>query len=278
MKPFLIVILCLTLVACQSKLKLPEKKVQVIQVDLETELHGDSLLYTFRNLIPAPLRIYSRARNTKLQYLLADMDTVQLQPMEVQTFLVHPAPVELETEVRFTGTLGDPSAQVQLDSLYALPFPKGKSYKILQGYNGSFSHDSDYSRYAIDFNLAVGDTICAAAKGVVVTVIENYILGANDKRLRDYANFITLYHPDLHTYTQYVHLKNKGSLVAVGDSVQKRQPIALSGNVGYTDGPHLHFNVLRANQSRDGIQSIPVNFEGGIMGSKLTKGRIVKHK
>lgn len=151
------------------------------------------------------------------------------------------------------------------------PWPKGKTYKIVQAYNGSFSHQSKFSKYAIDFNMKVGDSITAALDGYVVGVVEGHTRGGNDRRYRDYANFITIYHPEYGIYTQYVHLKKDGALVEIGEEVKANQPIGLSGKTGYTSTPHLHFNVLAANKGED-MRSIPVYFAPNINGKKLREG------
>ena len=78
----------------------------------------------------------------------------------------------------------------------------------------------------------------------------------------------------MNIYTQYVHLDHQGSLVEVGDKVQKGQAIGISGMTGFSSGEHLHFNVLRATE--EGMASHPVNFEGGVEGSSLKKGQKIK--
>lgn len=151
-----------------------------------------------------------------------------------------------------------------------LPFKRGYKYKIIQAYNGSFSHTSEYSKYALDFNLTEGDTICAAADSFVVGVIEGYTRGGRAKKWRDYTNYITVFHPEMNLYTQYVHLMHEGSFVEVGDYVKSEQAIGRSGKTGRTDIEHLHFNVLRANDS--GMQSEQINFKEGYRGIDLKKG------
>ncbi len=175
----------------------------------------------------------------------------------------------------FTGSeIGNP-AEVNIDTStrYAYPFLQNKSYKIIQGYEGGFSHNSDYSRFAVDFALAIGDTVCAARSGIVVGVIKGYDVGGKDRKYRDYANFITLYHAE-GIFTQYVHLKQNGVFVALGDSVKINQPIGLSGMTGFTSIPHLHFNVLKP--TADGVKSFPVKFFE-LHGKELKTGMRVEH-
>jgi len=156
-----------------------------------------------------------------------------------------------------------------------LPFPKNRSYKIIQGYNGSHSHNTDYSRYAIDFSLKIGDTVCSAADGYVVGVIKDYKLAGKTKEWVDYSNYITIYHPQRGVFTQYVHLIKNGSFVKVGDTVTKGQPIGLSGMTGYTTVPHLHFSVLKPDKN-EGLVSTDFEFEEGYKGAELTKNTTVK--
>ena len=53
--------------------------------------------------------------------------------------------------------------------VYSLPYKKGQAYKVIQGYNGSFSHHGN-DQYAVDFGMPEGTFICAARDGVVVGV------------------------------------------------------------------------------------------------------------
>ena len=41
----------------------------------------------------------------------------------------------------------------------------------------------------------------------------------------------------------YAHLQESGVLVRPGQHVRAGQQIGLSGNTGFTTGPHLHFAV-----------------------------------
>ena len=77
-----------------------------------------------------------------------------------------------------------------------LPFPKNRSYKIIQGYNGSYSHNTDFSRYAIDFSLKIKDTVCSAADGYIVGVIKDFEFAGTTTDWIDYNNYITIYHPE----------------------------------------------------------------------------------
>jgi murein DD-endopeptidase MepM/ murein hydrolase activator NlpD len=126
-----------------------------------------------------------------------------------------------------------------LSYVYDLPYPKGKSYWMIQGYFSKFTHKE---RAALDFKMPVGSVVCAARDGVVVRLKEDGNQGGAEKSARAYANFVVIQHAD-NSRSGYWHLKHNGVLVQLGDSVKKGQPIALSGNTGYTYLPHLHFIV-----------------------------------
>lgn len=169
----------------------------------------------------------------------------------------------------FTRNFGNPFIK-RYDTLYpyAPPFKRGHRYKVIQGYNGSYTHNSPDSRYAIDFQMPVGDTICAARKGVVVKVEDQFHKGGRNKYFKPYANFILIYHED-GTVAQYVHLKHKGVFVKPGDIVEKEQVIGLSGNTGWSTEPHLHFSVYLPKNGT--LVSIPAMFNK-VSGRKLKKG------
>jgi murein DD-endopeptidase MepM/ murein hydrolase activator NlpD len=64
-------------------------------------------------------------------------------------------------------------------------------------------------------------------------------------------------HPD-GSFSSYAHIKTKSSRFKIGDNVKKGDVIALSGNVGYTSGPHLHFECFLAGF--DGAKTIETKF------------------
>ena len=179
-----------------------------------------------------------------------------------------------EISIKFNSVLGDLNKEI-IKEKFSLPFPKNRAYEIIQGYNGSHSHNTDYSRYAIDFSLKINDTVCSAADGYVVGVIKDYELGGTSEDWLDYSNYITIYHPKSGLFTQYVHLIKNGSFVKVGDTVLKGQPIGLSGMTGYTTVPHLHFNVLDPDK-KEGLVSTDIKFEEGYKGAELTENATVK--
>jgi murein DD-endopeptidase MepM/ murein hydrolase activator NlpD len=47
--------------------------------------------------------------------------------------------------------------------------------------------------------------------------------------------------------------------VAVGQTVEAGDVIGLSGNTGFSSGPHLHFSVFKAKDGKS-RESIPISF------------------
>jgi murein DD-endopeptidase MepM/ murein hydrolase activator NlpD len=158
-----------------------------------------------------------------------------------------------------------------------LPFPKNKEYQVLQGNGTNFTHNTDWSRYALDFNLKTNDTICSATDGYVVGIVDKYRFSGPGLEWKPYANFITIYDPNSGVFCQYSHLVQNGSLVKIGDEIKRGQPIALSGNTGQSTVEHLHFSCLIPVNNEDGLKSIPIEFVGGIKGVDLKKGDVLKN-
>lgn len=122
---------------------------------------------------------------------------------------------------------------------YNLPYSKGSEFKVHQGYNGTFSHQE---KNQLDFTMPIGTKICAAREGIVVKVIDSNSKNCQTEDCIKYNNYIVIFQPD-GTFAKYVHIKQNSSKVKIGDSIKKGQVIAESGNVGFSTGPHLHFEV-----------------------------------
>lgn len=138
--------------------------------------------------------------------------------------------------------------------VYALPYEKGKSHRVVQGYRSFFSHIDDI---AIDFKMKPGTRVCAARDGVVVFVRTTGTRGGIGKKYLGMANSIVVRHCDS-TYAHYLHLQHNGSLVSVGDTVRQGQVIGLSGSTGFSAFPHLHFEVTEG--MKKARRQIPVRF------------------
>ncbi len=152
-----------------------------------------------------------------------------------------------EYEFDFTYAVGNTlNKNYDTEFAYALPFQKGKKSTIGQGYHGKFSH---YNIFALDFSLAIGTEVLAARDGVVIAVKEDSNHGCKDRRCKSQANYVLIYHAD-GTFGSYVHLKKGGSNVNPGDEVKAGQIIGLSGNTGWSSGPHLHFEVYLPEMTR----------------------------
>lgn len=123
------------------------------------------------------------------------------------------------------------------DYPYDLPFRKGKSATVYQGYNGTFSHQNENS---LDFTMPEGTEVLAAREGLIVDFVKHNTIGCPTRNCADKANYITIMHPD-GTFAHYYHLKQNGVKVNMGDYVNKGAVIGLSGNTGWSKGPHLHF-------------------------------------
>jgi len=137
----------------------------------------------------------------------------------------------------------DPNATAPAGFL--LPFECGRSVPVTQGNNTSFSHNGS-SAWAFDFGVPLNTPIVAAAAGVVVSV--RLPTGPGDACYSgggsgcvNLANSVTIDHGD-GSNTIYVHINSAS--VSVGQSVARGERVALSGNTGWSTGPHLHYQRM----------------------------------
>lgn len=155
---------------------------------------------------------------------------------------------------------GDPGARHQPEQPYRVPYAVGQSFRITQAYPVAITHDSDESRYAVDFAMPVGTGVYAARGGRVLSIVYKNTSGGTDRELDlPKANTVSIVHDD-GTIATYAHLRHASIRVRPGDRVERGEYIADSGNTGFTTGPHLHFSVDR--NVGFATHSLPVEFSG----------------
>jgi hypothetical protein len=116
------------------------------------------------------------------------------------------------------------------------PVPTKKS--LCQKFGNPISYQSCGFHTGIDVCTASGDPLLAIAAGKVVHVGYMWYSGASSGR-GPYAVIIQ-HSPNF--YSTYGH--NQKALVKQGDCVTKGQKIAEVGSLGYSSGPHLHFEIV----------------------------------
>ena len=96
----------------------------------------------------------------------------------------------------------------------------------------------------VDFAGVPGSNVTAVAAGIVTWAGER----------SGYGKLVEINHGDGFV-TRYAH--NERTLVNVGETVKRGEPVALMGSTGHSTGPHVHFEVLR-----NGRQVDPLSFVG----------------
>lgn len=162
---------------------------------------------------------------------------------------------------RFRVVPGPPQAQHRPPAPYLLPFARGRTFRVSQGFNGQTSHNGPQNRYAVDIAMPIGTPIRAARSGIVMDVAFDFTTGGTDRsRFGERANLLRILHDD-GTMAVYAHLKLESVRFPVGARVEAGQVIAESGNTGYSSGPHLHFAVQR--NAGMALVGVPFVFAGG---------------
>jgi murein DD-endopeptidase MepM/ murein hydrolase activator NlpD len=112
------------------------------------------------------------------------------------------------------------------------PSTGGKGY-FVKAWGGIMTQDFHDTYRARDFGMPIGSKIGASAAGRVIAANAGGWGGG-------YGSFIIIQHGN-GAQTLYAHLSKV--LVHVGEQVDQRQTIGLSGNTGRSTGPHLHFEI-----------------------------------
>lgn len=171
------------------------------------------------------------------------------------------SPIDAGREWHFTLTnsymIGSSRAVHDDSFVYSLPYAPSQAFEVSQAYGGAFSHTGP-EKYAIDWKMPEGTPVLAARSGVVVGTKDDSDSGGPDRNFEAQANYILIEHRD-GTIGNYAHLQRHGVKVAVGQKVETGAVIGLSGNTGFSSGPHLHFSVFKTRDGKD-RESIPIHF------------------
>jgi murein DD-endopeptidase MepM/ murein hydrolase activator NlpD len=154
---------------------------------------------------------------------------------------------------------------------YSLPY-QGGPFRVVQGYLGKFSHGTGSgNEHAIDWRMPIGTRVCAARSGIVTGIRQDSDVGGSDPKYKCCGNYIVIKHDD-GTFAEYAHLAKESALVNLGEKVAAGQTLALSGNTGFSRGPHLHFAVFVTIDGNTRA-TIPVRFQTPQGGLLLEEGK-----
>ena len=231
-------------------------------VALRLEHDGEDYLAFADNRLAGPVQVrlsFTRSRNVVGDPLLPARATVGARGSALVARIGSADPANGgDFELRLDAVPGDPSARPR-DFEYAYPLGGG-GVQVAQGFGGAWSHNDEQNHYAVDFVAPIGTPVFAVRDGTVMQVESDFDkAGLNAEKYGGRANYVRIVHDD-GTMALYAHLREGGVLVRVGQRVAKGQQIGLSGNTGFTTGPHLHFAVQVNRDMR--LVSIPFRMFG----------------
>jgi murein DD-endopeptidase MepM/ murein hydrolase activator NlpD len=174
-----------------------------------------------------------------------------------EIFILTPSSANWHYNYNFACNFGSTTAVHDDSQIYELPYEPGTAHAVVQGHHGKFSHTGE-DEYAVDWKMPEGTSVCAARDGIVVKTKGDSSTGGPDRKYEKLANCVFVQHSD-GTIGVYLHLQKGGCKVKVGDTVKAGDVIGLSGNTGFSSGPHLHFAVFKLKSGSERV-SIPVKF------------------
>lgn len=227
--------------------------------ELQVERNGDASDVYIKNRVGGPLEIELILTNARNVQSLPTLPLRQVLPAHQRT-LISRIEADLSGQpasynLGMASVPGDPHA-IAHDVVYSLPLLENSGWELGQIFHGDFSHNDEQNRYAVDLIVTEGASVLAARDGVVMMVQAGFEgSGLNKGKYADRANVIRILHDD-GSMAVYAHLQEGGVLVRVGQRVSLGQVIGISGNTGYSSGPHLHFCV----QVNSGMRLVSIPF------------------
>jgi murein DD-endopeptidase MepM/ murein hydrolase activator NlpD len=244
-------------------------------VRVTTRREGDVTHVYVQNLERSEVTMTFDFGVVNLKSSVAFPHTDTFAPGETEAFTLAPEDPDRHWEYSYTNyyKLGSAVA-IPDDYLYSLPYAPGSTHKVTQAAGGSYSHTGS-NKNAIDWKMAEGTLVYAARGGLVVKVKSNSDIGGGSMKYDAFNNYVLIRHED-GTLGHYCHLLKDGVKVVPGQTIHAGDPIALSGNTGFSSGPHLHFCVFKTIDGRE-RESIPVRFKDSTGRSlTLVEGRKYK--
>lgn len=220
--------------------KKSNKKVAITAQRVKNKIY---VKLTNKNIYPVTIKVIATYKNlkplvsTKDEIVVNAKSTVDYTTLKVEDGSSY-------YSYKYSWTMGSKDAKHDDSYIYQLPFKRGTSHVVSQGYNGTKTHKGR-SAYSIDFPMPEGTKIYSARDGIVVKTKSNSDVGGYAKKFASSGNYVRILHTD-GTMATYYHLKYGGVLVHVGQEVTRGFAIGYSGNTGYSSGPHLHFSVFQA--------------------------------
>lgn len=223
----------------------------------ETSLSVNAIVKNMKSSVPLPLVTILKGKKRKK---LFQLKTIQNQK-------------KVSYKIQYKWILGNYNVTHNSHYIYDLPFDSKLKVRVFQGYHGKKTHSGD-NRFSIDFGLKEDDLVTAARSGIVIDTEEKNNEGGFDPKFQQSANFVKIKHDD-GTIAEYAHLRYMGVLVKKGQYVGIGTLLGYAGSTGYSEGPHLHFEVYQPTRSLR-KKTIPTRFRTQSAEAEyLTEGMLV---
>lgn len=235
----------------------PATSERIPAARMRFERRTDAIEVWVDNNLAGPIEVLLRPQHGTIASANPPLPARAVVPALQRTLVTRLGP-KTTAELWLDVTPGSPNAQPK-DVEYGYPL-RTTELQVEQGWGGVYSHSDDQNRHAVDFAAEIGTPVLAARAGTVMEVESDFArAGLDTEQYARSANFVRIVHDD-GTMALYAHLQQAGVLVRAGQHVRKAEVIGLSGNTGFTTGPHLHFAV-QANRGMK-LESIPFRMFG----------------